>query len=142
MFLFLVFNGNLLQSQIVTVKIEDFVNQHSGFEENEEGEINPINLKEINKRIFTSIVLIAIFLCSILVKEIFFICLVLMVGLVYPYYFKSEKLDISGLSKNFYEYSIELINGERKVVPIFYNDQKIYPSSLTLHQKQYHIFYF
>jgi|TARA_B100001989_G_C24336267_1_gene362644 glutathione peroxidase len=36
-----------------------------------------------------------------------------MVGLVYPYYFKSEKLDISGLSKNFYEYSIELINGEK-----------------------------
>ena len=37
--------------QIVTVKIEDFVTQHNGFEENEEGEINPINLKEINKRI-------------------------------------------------------------------------------------------
>ncbi len=37
--------------QIVTVKIEDFVSQHNGFEENEEGEINPINLKEINKRI-------------------------------------------------------------------------------------------
>ena len=33
--------------QIVTVKIEDFVTQHNGFEENEEGEINPINLKEI-----------------------------------------------------------------------------------------------
>ena len=37
--------------QIVTVKIEDFVTQHNGFEENEEGETNPINLKEINKRI-------------------------------------------------------------------------------------------
>ena len=37
--------------QIVTVKIEDFVTQHNGFEENEEGEINPINLKEINKRV-------------------------------------------------------------------------------------------
>ena len=37
--------------QIVTVKIEEFVTQHNGFEENEEGEINPINLKEINKRI-------------------------------------------------------------------------------------------
>ena len=37
--------------QIVTVKIEDFVTQLNGFEENEEGEINPINLKEINKRI-------------------------------------------------------------------------------------------
>ena len=37
--------------QIVTVKIEDFVTQHNGFEENEEGEINPINLKEINKSI-------------------------------------------------------------------------------------------
>ena len=44
---------------------------------------------------------------------VIFICLVLMVGLVYPYYFKSEKLDISGLSKNFYEYSIELINDEK-----------------------------
>ena len=50
-FLFLMFTGGLLQGQIVTVKIEDFVNQHNGFEENEEGEINPINLKEINKRI-------------------------------------------------------------------------------------------
>ena len=37
-FLFLMFNGGLLQGQIVTVKIEDFVNQHNGFEENEEGE--------------------------------------------------------------------------------------------------------
>ncbi|MDC3034538.1 hypothetical protein OA260_00365 [bacterium] len=37
--------------QIVTVKIEDFVTQHNGFEENEEGEISPINLKEINKRV-------------------------------------------------------------------------------------------
>ena len=44
---------------------------------------------------------------------VIFICVVLMVGLVYPYYFKSEKLDISCLSKNFYEYSIELINGEK-----------------------------
>ena len=50
-FLFLIFTGVLLQGQIVTVKIDDFVNQHNGFEENEEGEINPINLKEINKRI-------------------------------------------------------------------------------------------
>ena len=38
-FLFLMFTGGLLQGQIVTVKIEDFVNQHNGFEENEEGEM-------------------------------------------------------------------------------------------------------
>lgn len=50
-FLFLMCTGTLIHGQIVTVKIEDFVNQHNGFEENEEGEINPINLKEINKRI-------------------------------------------------------------------------------------------
>lgn len=31
------------------VKIEDFVLEHSGFEENEDGEIVPINIKKINK---------------------------------------------------------------------------------------------
>ena len=41
----------MVQGQIITVKIDDFITQHNGFEENEEGEINPINLKEINKRI-------------------------------------------------------------------------------------------
>lgn len=33
------------------VKIVDFIEQHEGFEENEEGEIVPINTKEINKKI-------------------------------------------------------------------------------------------
>ena len=33
------------------VKIIDFIEQHEGFEENEEGEIVPINIKEINKKI-------------------------------------------------------------------------------------------
>jgi len=32
------------------VKIEDFVVEHGGFEENEDGEIVPINIKEINKK--------------------------------------------------------------------------------------------
>ncbi len=38
-------------AQIDKVKIEDFVSEHSGFEENEDGEIVPINIKEINKKI-------------------------------------------------------------------------------------------
>ena len=42
---------SLVNCQIINVKINDFVVQHNGFEENEEGEINPINLKDINKRI-------------------------------------------------------------------------------------------
>ncbi len=33
------------------VKIEDFIEEHEGFEENEAGEITPINIKEINKKI-------------------------------------------------------------------------------------------
>ena len=33
------------------VKIEDFIVEHTGFEENEVGEITPINIKEINKKI-------------------------------------------------------------------------------------------
>mgnify|MGYP001491610233 FL=1 len=52
--IFILFTTIMFQNslgQIVTVKIEDFVTQHNGFEENEEGEINPINLKEINKRV-------------------------------------------------------------------------------------------
>ena len=50
-------------------------------------------MKEINKRIFTSIVLIAIFLCSILVKEIFFICLVLILfQCFYEFYFVLNKI--------------------------------------------------
>ena len=33
------------------VKIEDFITEHEGFEENDAGEITPINIKEINKKI-------------------------------------------------------------------------------------------
>lgn len=50
-FLFAVFLSFSVKAQLITVKIDDFVSQHNGFEENDEGEINPINLKEINKRI-------------------------------------------------------------------------------------------
>ncbi|MGC6421625.1 MAG: hypothetical protein ACON47_08255 [Flavobacteriaceae bacterium] len=38
-------------SQVQKVVIEDFIEQHQGFEENDEGEIIPINIKEINKKI-------------------------------------------------------------------------------------------
>ena len=49
--LFLFLTLSKAKGQVINVKIEDFVQQHNGFEENDEGEINPINLKEINKRI-------------------------------------------------------------------------------------------
>jgi len=38
-------------AQIQKVGIEDFIEQHQGFEENADGEIIPINIKEINKKI-------------------------------------------------------------------------------------------
>ncbi|MEK9957708.1 MAG: hypothetical protein VW578_02840 [Flavobacteriaceae bacterium] len=38
-------------SQNEKITLEDFVTQHNGFEENENGEITPINEKEINKLI-------------------------------------------------------------------------------------------
>ena len=38
-------------AQVKKVVIEDFIEQHQGFEENDEGEIIPINIKEINKKI-------------------------------------------------------------------------------------------
>ena len=41
----------LLSAQVQRVKIEDFISEHKGFEENEAGEITPINIKEINKKI-------------------------------------------------------------------------------------------
>ena len=41
----------LLSAQLQRVKIEDFITEHQGFEENEAGEITPINIKEINKKI-------------------------------------------------------------------------------------------
>lgn len=42
---------NITTAQEVPVKIDDFITQHEGFEENESGEIIPINIKEINKKI-------------------------------------------------------------------------------------------
>ena len=41
----------LVSAQIQKVIIEDFIEEHQGFEENEEGEITPINIREINKKI-------------------------------------------------------------------------------------------
>ena len=41
----------MLSAQVQRVKIEDFITEHQGFEENEAGEITPINIKEINKKI-------------------------------------------------------------------------------------------
>ena len=41
----------LVSAQIQKVLIEDFIEEHQGFEENEEGEITPINIREINKKI-------------------------------------------------------------------------------------------
>ena len=41
----------LVSAQEQRVKIEDFIAEHKGFEENEAGEITPINVKEINKKI-------------------------------------------------------------------------------------------
>jgi hypothetical protein len=40
-----------VSAQVQRVKIEDFIVEHQGFEENEAGEITPINIKEINKKI-------------------------------------------------------------------------------------------
>ncbi len=40
-----------ISAQTQKVGIEDFIEQHQGFEENAEGEIIPINIKEINKKI-------------------------------------------------------------------------------------------
>ena len=45
------FGTALLAAQVQRVKIEDFITEHQGFEENEAGEITPINIKEINKKI-------------------------------------------------------------------------------------------
>lgn len=50
-YLFAILVSSVIFSQEVKVKIDDFITQHSGFEENEEGEINPINLKQINRQI-------------------------------------------------------------------------------------------
>jgi hypothetical protein len=47
--LIFVFNQSVYSQDII--KIDDFIIEHSGFEENEVGEITPINRKEINKKI-------------------------------------------------------------------------------------------
>lgn len=39
---------NFWQAQLVPIKIEDFINQHNPFEQNDAGEVNAINDKEIN----------------------------------------------------------------------------------------------
>lgn len=41
-----------------------------------------------------------------------FVCVTLLVGFVYPF-FKAKELDVKNLSKNFYDYSLELIDGEK-----------------------------
>jgi hypothetical protein len=40
-----------ISAQEAKVTIEDFVTEHNGFEVNEDGEIKPINNREINKKI-------------------------------------------------------------------------------------------
>ena len=45
------FYSTEVSAQQQRVKIEDFIIEHQGFEENEAGEITPINIKEINKKI-------------------------------------------------------------------------------------------
>ena len=47
--LIFIFNQSVYSQDII--KIDDFIIEHSGFEENEVGEITPINIKEINKKI-------------------------------------------------------------------------------------------
>ena len=41
-----------------------------------------------------------------------FVCVTLLVGFVYPF-FKAKELDVKNLSENFYDYSLELIDGEK-----------------------------
>ena len=43
------FLTNSIQSQQSDLSLDSFVEQHQSFEENENGEITPINVKEINK---------------------------------------------------------------------------------------------
>ena len=42
---------NFSQAQLAPIKIEDFIDQHNSFEQNDAGEVNAINDKEINKLI-------------------------------------------------------------------------------------------
>lgn len=43
---------------------------------------------------------------------IVFVCVVLLVGFVYPF-FKTKELNVNNLSNNFYDYSLDLIDGEK-----------------------------
>ena len=43
---------------------------------------------------------------------IVFVCVTLLVGFVYPF-FKAKELDVKNLFKNFYDYNLELIDGEK-----------------------------
>lgn len=42
---------NISQAQLSSIKIKDFIDQHNSFEQNDAGEVNAINDKEINKLI-------------------------------------------------------------------------------------------
>jgi len=42
---------NISQAQLSSIKIQDFIDQHNSFEQNDAGEVNAINDKEINKLI-------------------------------------------------------------------------------------------
>ena len=46
---------NFLQAQLVPIKIEDFINQHNSFEQNDAGEVNAINDSFENKIALTNI---------------------------------------------------------------------------------------
>ncbi len=48
---FALFSAVVVSAQEKSVQIEDFIAEHQGFEGNEAGEITPINIKAINKRI-------------------------------------------------------------------------------------------
>ena len=49
--LFFLFTQLFIYSQEEKASIEDFVSEHQGLEENDSGEITPINDREINKKI-------------------------------------------------------------------------------------------
>ena len=42
-----------------------------------------------------------------------FACVFLLIGFVFPFFFKNDKVNIDGLSSSFYDYSVELISGDK-----------------------------
>ncbi len=42
-----------------------------------------------------------------------FACVFLLIGFVFPFFFKNDKVNIDGLSNSFYDYSVELISGDK-----------------------------